>query len=78
MIEGYQSVCRARLEQVYNEEVRDLLAPGGSARPLEVSALAAGALPAGDALGVKGLAVPMLLSLSSFITMLRTGAGCLA
>jgi hypothetical protein len=33
---------------VYNEEVRDLLAaPGSPARPLEVSALAAGALPPG-------------------------------
>jgi len=34
--------------QVYNEEVRDLLAaPGSPARPLDVSALAAGALPPG-------------------------------
>lgn len=48
--QGSERDTSAAVEQVYIEEVRDLLAPGGSARPLEVSALAAGALPAGDAL----------------------------
>ena len=60
------SVCRARLEQVYNEEVRDLLAPGGSARPLEVSALAAGALPAGDTLGFRGVPCHAALALTIY------------